>query len=156
MIIFVFSIFQHFGRFHGNDGHFENSKSSLHIYSLVLNIPVKFHWFPFSSCREMCRINFWWKKERKKNNNNNNNNKKRWKHNKFGDLIIFQWVSIYHFCEIVLYMLIGIILSVFNVMMVSFIGGGNQSTSRKVQVTDKIYKVHLATGGSQTYKSTCI
>jgi len=29
-------------------------------------------------------------------------------------------------------MLIGIILSVFNVMMVSFIGGGNQSTSRKV------------------------
>ena len=46
--------------------------------------------------------------------------------------IIFQWVSIYHFCEIVLYMLIGIILSVFNVMMVSFIGEGNQSTSRKV------------------------
>jgi hypothetical protein len=52
----------------------------------VLNIPVKFHWFPFSSRREMCRINFWRKKERKKNNNNNNNknnkNKKRCKHNK--------------------------------------------------------------------------
>jgi hypothetical protein len=30
----------------------------------VLNIPVKFHWFPFSSRREICRINFWRKKER--------------------------------------------------------------------------------------------
>ena len=30
----------------------------------MLNIPVKFHWFPFSSRREMCRINFWQKKER--------------------------------------------------------------------------------------------
>ena len=58
-----FSIFQHFGRFHGNGGHFENSESCLHIYS-VLNIPVKFHWFPFSSRREMCRINL--AEERKK------------------------------------------------------------------------------------------
>jgi hypothetical protein len=24
---------QHFGHFHGNGGHFENSESSLHIYS---------------------------------------------------------------------------------------------------------------------------
>ena len=31
-----FSILYHFGRFHGNGGHFENSESSLHIYSLCL------------------------------------------------------------------------------------------------------------------------
>jgi hypothetical protein len=54
-------------------------KSSAHLL-IVLNIPVKFHWFPFSSCLEMCRINFWRKKERKKKNNKNNN-KKRSKHN---------------------------------------------------------------------------
>ena len=56
---------------------YQNSESNLHIYS-VLNIPVKFHWFPFSIRREMCRINCWRKKERK---NNNYNKKKRSKHN---------------------------------------------------------------------------
>ena len=51
----------------------------------MLNMPVKFHGFPYSSRRDMCRINFWRKKERKNNNNNNNNKnnkkKKRSKHN---------------------------------------------------------------------------
>ena len=57
-------------------------KLSAHLL-IVLNIPVKFHWFPFSSRREMCRINFWGKKERKKERkkNNKNNNKKQSKHN---------------------------------------------------------------------------
>jgi hypothetical protein len=40
-----------------------NQKNSAHLL-IVLNIPVKFHWFPFSSRREMCWINFWRKKER--------------------------------------------------------------------------------------------
>ena len=68
-------------------------KYSAHLL-IVLNIPVKFHWFPFSSRREMCRINFWRKKERRKKKNNKNNNKRRSKHNmspklRLGDIINF-------------------------------------------------------------------
>ena len=39
----VLIFFQHFGRSHGNDGHFENyRKQSAHLL-IVLNIPDKFH-----------------------------------------------------------------------------------------------------------------
>ena len=47
-------------------------KLSAHLL-IQPNIPVKFHYFRFSSFREMCRTNIWRKK--------NNNKKKRSKHN---------------------------------------------------------------------------
>jgi hypothetical protein len=90
MIIFVFFNFFAFCPLPWQQRPFwKFRKKSAHLL-IMLNIPVKFHWFPLSSRREMCRINFWRKKERKKKNNNK---KKRSKHNmspklRLGDIII--------------------------------------------------------------------
>jgi hypothetical protein len=68
MIIFVFLIFLAFWPFPWQWRPFwKFRKYSPHLL-IVLNIPVKFYWFPFSSRWEMCQTHFWRKKERKKKN----------------------------------------------------------------------------------------
>ena len=67
---------------------------------------MKFHWFPFSSRREMCRTNFWRKKERRRiiiRNGANTmspqtllegHNNKKWYDLKDHNMAPKQWISI--------------------------------------------------------------